>query len=58
MNLQKRSCFIAERNDLNQRYIALKDEVREAEQIRKSVYSILQQEQQERQPHKAQNVEL
>ncbi len=35
----------AERKTLNQRYLALKEEVKEAEQIRKSVYSILRQEQ-------------
>ena len=48
----------AERKTLNQRYLALKDEVKEAEQIRKSVYSILRQEQRERQPHRAQDKEL
>lgn len=36
-----------QRKKLNQRYLALKDEVKEAEQIRKSVYSILRQEQRE-----------
>ena len=41
----------AERKTLNQRYLALKDEVKKTEQIRKSVYSILRQEQRERQPH-------
>ena len=46
-----------ERKTLNQRYLALKDEVKEAEQIRKSVYSILRQEQRERQPHRAQDME-
>ena len=46
----------AERKTLNQRYLALKDEVKEAEQIRKSVYSILRQEQREQQ-HRAQDVE-
>ena len=35
----------AERKTLNQRYLVLKEEVKEAEQIRKSVYSILRQEQ-------------
>ncbi len=48
----------AERKTLNQRYVALKDEVREAEQIRKSVYSILRQEQREKQMHRAQDMEL
>lgn len=47
----------AEHKTLNQRYLALKDEVKEAEQIRKSVYSILRQEQRERQPKRAQEVE-
>jgi len=37
----------ANRNRLNQEYILLKDEVKEAEQIRKSIYSILRQEQRE-----------
>ena len=37
-----------QRNALNQRYLVLKEEVKEAEQIRKSVYSILRQAQQ---PH-------
>ena len=44
--------LIAERKALNQRYLALKEEVREAEKIRKSVYSILRQEQREQQPRK------
>lgn len=47
----------AERKTLNQRYLALKDEVKEAEQIRKSVYTILRQEQREQQPHRAQETE-
>ena len=47
----------AERKKLNQRYLALKKEVKEAEKIRKSVYSILRQEQRERQPRKAQDME-
>ena len=37
----------AEKKTLNQRYLALKEEVKEAEKIRKSVYSILRQEQRE-----------
>lgn len=48
----------AEQRTLNQRYLALKDEIKEAEQIRKSVYSILRQEQRELPPRKVQNVEL
>ncbi len=47
----------AERKKLNQRYLALKEEVKEAEKIRKSVYSILRQEQREQQPHKMQDME-
>ena len=47
----------AERKTLNQRYLALKEEVKEAEKIRKSVYSILRQEQREQQPHRAQDIE-
>ena len=46
-----------QRKTLNQRYLVLKDEVKEAEQIRKSVYSILRQEQRERQPHRGQDME-
>ena len=38
----------AERKTLNQRYLALKEEVKEAAKIRKSVYSVLRQEQQPR----------
>ena len=52
------SKLTAERNTLNQRYIDLKDEVSEAEQIRKSVYSIIRQEQRERQSLRAQDMEL
>jgi hypothetical protein len=43
----------AERKTLNQRYLVLK----EAEKIRKSVYSILRQEQREQQPHRKQDME-
>ena len=46
-----------ERKTLNQRYLALKEEVKEAEKIRKSVYSILRQEQREQQPHRKQDME-
>ena len=47
----------AERETLNQRYIALKAEVKEAEQIRKSVYSILRQEQREHAQRRTQDME-
>ncbi len=40
-----------------QRYLALKGEVKEAEQIRRSVYNILRQEQREQQPRRAQDME-
>ena len=43
--------LIADRGKLNQQYIAIKSEISEAEQICKSVYSIMRQEQ--RQPHRA-----
>lgn len=47
----------AERKTLNQWYLALKEEVKEAEKIRKSIYSILRQEQREQQPHRKQDME-
>lgn len=47
----------AERKTLNQRYLVLKGEVKEAEQIRKSVYSILQQEQREHAQRRTQDME-
>ena len=47
----------AKRKTLNQRYLALKEEVKEAEKIRKSVYSILRQEQREQQPRRKQDME-
>lgn len=47
----------AERNTLNQRYLVLKGEVKEAEQIRKSVYSILRQEQREHAQRRTQDME-
>ena len=46
-----------ERNALNQRYLALKKEVKEAEQIRKSVYSILRQEQREHAQRRTQDMD-
>ena len=53
----ERDKLTAERSKLNQRYAALKAEVKEAEQIRCSVYSIVRQEQRERQPRRAQDIE-
>jgi DNA-binding transcriptional ArsR family regulator len=46
------------RQVLNQRYVSLKDEVKEAEQIRKSVYGILRQEQREQQQYKTKEMGL
>lgn len=54
----ERDKLTAERRILNQRYVVLKDEVKEAEKIRKSVYSILRQEQREQQPKRAQDIDL
>ncbi|MGL5253421.1 MAG: hypothetical protein ACRC9L_00090 [Brevinema sp.] len=47
----------AEHRTLGGRYLSLKEKVKEAEQIRKSVYSILRQEQREKAPHKAQDMD-
>lgn len=40
----------AERKELSRRYLALKDEVKEAERIRKGVYAILREENRKEQP--------
>lgn len=47
----------AERKELSRRYLALKDEVKEAEQIRKGVYSILREENRKEQPAHKQGLE-
>jgi len=47
----------ADRKQLDYKYNALKDEIKEAEQIRKSVYSIMRQEERERQPRRAQDID-
>ena len=47
----------AGRKTRGQKYLALKEEVKEAEQIRKSVYGILRQEQQEHQPRRKKDKE-
>lgn len=52
------SKLTTEQKTLNQRYLTLKNEVKEAEQIRRSVYSILRQEQREQQPRRAHETEL
>ena len=46
-----------EKKTLNQRYLELKEEVKEAEKIRKSVYSILRQEQREHAHRRTQDME-
>jgi len=50
--------LIAERKTLDQRYVSLKDEVKEAEQLRKSVYSIFRQKQREQSPRRTQDMGL
>ena len=47
----------AERKKLSRRYSALKDEVKEAEQIRKGVYSIPREENRKEQPAHKQDLE-
>jgi RNA polymerase-interacting CarD/CdnL/TRCF family regulator len=53
----ERGKLTAERKMLDADYYKLKDEVKEAEQIRKSVYSIMRQEQRELQPRRARDME-
>ena len=53
----ERDKLITERGKLNQRYAELKDEVKQAEQMRKSVYSIMRQEQREQQPRRAHDID-
>ena len=47
----------AERKQLSRRYAALKDEVKEAEQIRKGVYGILREENRKDQPAHRQDLD-
>lgn len=47
----------AERKELSRRYLALKDEVKEAEQIRKGVYAILREENRKEQPTHKQDLD-
>ena len=54
----ERDKLTADRNKLNQRYISLKDEVKEAEQIRKSVDTIMREETRRTQPKRAHDMEL
>jgi len=48
----------AERNRLNGEYVSLKDEVKEVEQIRKSVDTIMREENRRTQPKRAHDMEL
>ncbi len=48
----------AERQQLSRRYSMLKDEVKEVEQIRRNVYSILKEERGKEQPKRNHNLEL
>lgn len=47
-----------QRNGLNQRYVSLNDEVKEAEKIRKNVYNIMREESRKTQPMRGQDMEL
>ncbi len=47
----------SQRKTLNWRYPALKEEMKEAGRIRKSVYPVLRREQREQQPRMAQDME-
>ncbi|ODR45808.1 hypothetical protein BEI59_03325 [Eisenbergiella tayi] len=51
------SGYADRRTENNQQYLSLKDEVKQAERIRKSVASILRQEKREQQPHKTQDMD-
>lgn len=53
----ERDKLTAKRKQLDRDYHILKDEVKETEQIRRSVYSILRQEQRKQQPRRAQDME-
>ena len=54
----ERDKLTADRKTLNLRYVKLKDEVKEAEKIRRSVYSILRQGQREQQPKRMQDLNI
>lgn len=53
----ERDKLTAERKELSRRYLALKDEVKEAEQIRKGVHSILREENRKEQPAHKQDLD-
>ena len=50
--------LIAERKLIKADYTKLRDEVKEAEQIRSSIYSVVRAEQQRTQPHRTQDIVL
>ena len=54
----ERAKLLAEQKVLNGEYFSLKDEVKEVEQIRKNVDSILREEARKTQPQKSQDMEL
>jgi len=54
----ERDKLTAERNRLNGEYVSLKDEVKEVEQIRKSVDTIMREETRRTQPKRAHDMEL
>lgn len=54
----ERTKLTTERNGINQEYISLKNEVKEIEKIRRSVYNIMCEENARTQPARAQDMEL
>jgi len=54
----ERGKLTAEKNRLNQSYVSLKDEVKEVEQIRKSVNDIMREETRREQPTRKHDMEL
>jgi len=54
----ERDKLTAERNRLNGEYVSLKDEVKEVEQIRKNVDTIMREETQRTQPKRTHDMEL
>lgn len=53
----EREKLIAERKRLSHRYSVLKDEVKEVEQIRKNIYSIMREENGREQPARKQDLD-
>jgi hypothetical protein len=54
----EREKLTAEKNQLNREYIMLKEEVREIEKIRSSVYDILSAERNRKQPIRTQDMDI